>query len=68
MTECSDPLCVYRSQQLDRALVEMLQLRLEVADGPRARVKELEATVCTLNARVAKQNAEIETLRKQAGR
>lgn len=66
MTECANPLCVYRARQLDRALVEMLQLRLQVADGPRARVKELEATVCTLNARLATKNAEIENLRKAA--
>ena len=56
MTACSDPLCVYRAQQLDRLMGEVHLLRLQVADGPRARVLELEHTVRLLNERIADMN------------
>ena len=63
MTDCPLPLCMYRAAQLDRALLEMLQLRLEVADGPRARVLELEAALCRANQTIAARNSEIEKLK-----
>lgn len=63
--QCDKPLCAYYRVQFDRALVEMLKLRLEVADGPRARVRELEATVERQNATIADRNARIRSLEKK---
>ena len=66
MTDCNLPLCMYRAAQLDRALTELLALRLEVADGPRARVRELEQTVASLNRTIAARNAELEKQGRRA--
>jgi hypothetical protein len=49
-------LCVYLGEQLERAQVEVLELRLQVVDGPRVRVRELERTVEILNGRLAAHN------------
>lgn len=46
-------------RQLDYALAEVLETRLQVADGPRVRVRELEAAVCRLNETIARLNKQI---------
>ena len=52
--ECG--LCAYLAVQLERAQVEVMELRLQVVDGPRSRVRELERTVEILNGRLAAHN------------
>lgn len=64
MSGCDKPLCLYRAAQLNRAYAEMLELRLQVADGPRARVVELEGQLERANRAIAERNTEIEKLRK----
>jgi hypothetical protein len=51
------PLCWYTRRQFDRLVAELLETRLQVADGPRHRVAELEATVAKQNAKIAALNA-----------
>jgi hypothetical protein len=50
------PLCDYYQDQYHRALAEMLELRLQVADGPRSRIRELEANLAKANAKIANNN------------
>lgn len=50
------PLCDYYAAQFDRALAEMLELRLQVVDGPRVRVRELEQQLERANCRIAELN------------
>lgn len=64
MSQC--PLCEYREQQMLRALAEVLDLRLQVADGPRSRVRELEAIVERQNETIRSLNARIPRNRKRA--
>jgi hypothetical protein len=52
--ECS--LCAYLSQQLERVQADLLETRLQVADGPRGRVQELERNLAEVNARLAQHN------------
>jgi hypothetical protein len=49
-------LCSYYEAQYHRVLAEMLELRLQVVDGPRVRVRELEDTVERLNRKIAELN------------
>lgn len=46
----------YFNRRCNDLTVENLELRLQVADGPRTRVRELEMTVEKLNAKLAGQN------------
>jgi hypothetical protein len=57
VTPC--PTCAYCRGQLERLQEETLRLRLDVADGPRTRVRELEiqleranSTITDLNQRL----------------
>lgn len=52
-------LCRYYEAQYHRALADALELRLQVADGPRVRVRELEVALERANSRIASLNAEI---------
>lgn len=52
--EC--PLCCYLQAQNDRLMTECARLRVEVADGPRARVRELESALERVNAQLARHN------------
>lgn len=54
MTRCA--LCDYYREQLERLQDEVLRLRLEVADGPRARVRELETQLARANSTITEQN------------
>jgi hypothetical protein len=54
--ECA--LCHYLSLQVERLGVEVLELRLQVADGPRARVQELERNLARANALIAQHNGQ----------
>ena len=50
--QCPKPLCRYQAEQLDRAMAENLELRAATADGPRARVRELEGLLAAANGRI----------------
>jgi hypothetical protein len=43
------PSCEFWESQYHRALAEVLEARLDVADGPRARVRELERNLARAN-------------------
>jgi hypothetical protein len=51
--------CAYLEGQLERARDELLQARLEVADGPRRRVRELEGHLEQANRTIAELNARL---------
>ena len=46
----------YLNGRCDRLATELLEARVQVADGPRGRVRELELTVARLNQKIAELN------------
>ena len=50
------PFCAWSQQQMERAFAEVLELRLQVADGPRGRVRELEGQLKRANETIAALN------------
>ena len=46
-------LCGYYEAQYHRVIAECLELRLQVVDGPRVRVRELEAQLARANRVIA---------------
>ncbi len=53
------PHCAYLSVQVERLQDEALALRLQVADGPRARVLDLERQLARANEMIGSLNARL---------